>query len=485
MPRSLLVILNLTLVVLLTSACHREEPPPVVPPIASPLSAPSAAHPPQQATPSLSAQKPSAETLATAGPSAPLNSRRFLHEAMSAQLLELPTEALPAWRDSRGEKPTLLLLSNSPLLVPVPKAVRPEVATLLRQGTVTQIGERSLPYRPDPLLLPTMSVDAALRQGWFGRLVWAIPLPDPNQALSLDTFRKQLRDNGLAEQSEVDTLSLANNVFTGTLRDAPLTAAALPNLPELTGPVVVHIDLSYFEPLYKNEVSTPLLPIVGNTLKSLQGRNLKVLAVTISQSNLDQALALDVRFLGDLVATLVKQPERLDQPLPVNWQRKADTLYLENFFQKEMIRDTLLAMEKELPRDASVKFALFRSAAAHKEGGKAFDYLAKAVTLDKVYALEYLSLAGMAYEKQRPDEAMRMLTLASKAFPDHVHVKIQMAQLAQELGDTKTALHLVEQLQQLPWSPTYYPETPDYLKGFVEFLKQPPQSKPVDERSKP
>jgi tetratricopeptide (TPR) repeat protein len=324
-------------------------------------------------------------------------------------------------------------------------------------------------------MLPSMAVDAALRQGWFGKMVWTVPMSNPDQPLSLEILRKQLAENGMAKQSEIDSFQLDGNVAKGALREVPVNAATLPHLPEINGPVVVHVDLSYFAPLYKNEISTPLLPIVAGTFKALQARKLQVLAVTVSRGNLDRSLPLDVRFLGDIVKELMKTPALLDQPLSDHWQRKANTLYLEHLFQKEKVRETLLEMESEAPKDASVKFALYRLAAqSQNEGTKALGYLEKAVRLDKIYGLEYLALADLAYERKFPGEALRMLSLAARVFPDNPLIKLQLAQLADELGDRKTAQHLAGQLRKLSWSPVYYPQMPDYLKGFTDFLQQEP-----------
>jgi predicted Zn-dependent protease len=73
----------------------------------------------------------------------------------------------------------------------------------------------------------------------------------------------------------------------------------------------------------------------------------------------------------------------------------------------------------------------------------------------------------MAYEKNRPDEALRMLSLANRTFPDDPFIKLRMVQLAQELGDLKTAVHLLKQLQELSWSEIYYPDMPSLLENML------------------
>ena len=77
----------------------------------------------------------------------------------------------------------------------------------------------------------------------------------------------------------------------------------------------------------------------------------------------------------------------------------------------------------------------------------------------------------MAYEKKRPDEALRMLGLARESFPDNLQITLQMAQLLASQGETEAALDLIETLQKLPWSQVYYPQMPEALTQFVDNLK--------------
>jgi tetratricopeptide (TPR) repeat protein len=205
-------------------------------------------------------------------------------------------------------------------------------------------------------------------------------------------------------------------------------------------------------------------------MNALRDRELQTLAVTFDNGNFDGGISLDVRFMQYLLTRSVEAPETLDQPVQVNWKRQTDIIYLSNFFKKDETRELVLAMNADEPNAAWIKFALYRSSVEHKKGSDALLFLAEAVNLDKVYALEYLALSDMAYEKQRPDEAMRMLSLASEAFPENVQIKLKMAHLAAAMGEKETALTLVEQLQQQEWSLFYYPDMLTYLENLAAFI---------------
>jgi tetratricopeptide (TPR) repeat protein len=395
----------------------------------------------------------------------------FLSEPLPLQRVEVSSEALAVWRQYSEQKPTLFLLSNDPMLIPVPEPLRAETASTINTGEQAQIAERSTLRRADPLMLPVMTVDAALRNGWFGRLAWALPIRDAELELSQEKFRKQMQESGIATEAELETVTVINNQVVGTLRATPFVAAALPNLPELTGPVIIHFDQSYFQQMYKNEIATPIFPLIFDTLKSLHQREIPVLAVTFAYGNLEGRIALDVRFVGEVLQAFVEKPELFEQPIPKTWKLQGDILYLDNFFQKEKKLELALEMEKLAPESAWVKFTLFKVAAENSMGTAALGSLAEAVAIDKVYALEYLSLSDMAYEKKRPDEALRMLKLAQEAFPDNFSITLQLAQLMAEQGQVDAAGDLVEPLPKLDWSKVYYPDMSESLQRFVKQLE--------------
>lgn len=401
----------------------------------------------------------------------PLTAKSLLNEGTDVHGFETTAEAVTVWRRAREQRPTLLLLSNNPHLKPVPEAQRKAAVILFNNASPENIRLATTDRNPAPLLLPGMAIDAALRSGWFRELAWALPLRDPAQELDLDQFKAQLTSSGIADDSEADGISLSDRVLHGTLRGTPLTVASLPRLQGLPQPVIVHIDLSYFQPLYKNEVSTPLLSIIHDTFKTLQKMHLNTLAVTFSYGHLDSQIALDVRFLGDIIKVLIEDPARLDQPIPINWQRQRDTLYLANFFQKDKVRELFEAQELDEPNAAYVKFNLYRSAVEHKEATQALDYLAQAVSLDPMYALEYSELSNIAYEKGRPDEALHMLQLAAAHFHYDPFLKLQMAQLANEIGNKEKSLELLNKIRNLNWSQTYYPEMQQYLADLTTFVQ--------------
>lgn len=401
----------------------------------------------------------------------PLQPTVLMQEPTKVYVFETAAEALSVWRRAKDQRPTLLLLSNNPYLRPVPEALHLQASRLINNADLDSLRLATSDRSPSPIILPQMAIDSALRNGFFSELAWALPIRDTEHELSLKKFREQLIGAGLINEDESNSMSLEEEIFTASIRDIPFRAAPLSLIKGLQGPVIVHIDLSYFQPIYKNEISTPLLDIVKNVLLTLKTMHLQTVAVTFSHSHLDNQISLDVRFLSEIIASLIEGPSQLEQPIPSNWQRQRDALYLANFFQKEKIRELFLAQEQDAPEKAWIKFNLYRSAAEHKEGNKALDYLTQAVELDSMYALEYFALSDMAYEKKRPHESLRMLGLAAKSLPEDPIIKLQMAQLANELGMKEMSLKLLDEIRMLEWSNIYYPQMPQYLSELTTFVE--------------
>lgn len=443
---------------LLLAGCSRDEP------------APQPAAPPEA----------KARTVGTLPRSALL-----LSEPLPLQRVEVPAEALSVWRLHVAQRPTLLLLSSDPMLAPLPAGEREQVRSLVLQGSRAELLRRGTLLGSEPLLLPNMTIAAALQAGLLGEVIWALPLRDSAGELSGEVFRQRLGESARLDSKALQQLRVEKHLVRGTVRGTPLLAAALDQLPPLKGPVIVHIDQSYFQERYKNEVATPLLGIVYDVLYQLRERRLPVLAVTFAYGNLEERIALDVRFLGEMLTYFIEHPERAKEPTPANWQRMADIFHLESLFEKEKMRDLALAMERDEPESAWVKFALYRAAAAKSAGDYALDYLAEAVKRDRVYAVEYLHLAQLAHDKRRPDAALQMLELAAAAFPDNPQIQLKLAQVANDLGNRDRALQLVGQLQKLPWSPVYYPQMPDYLQSFAAYLSTAPPAAPSKPPSAP
>lgn len=394
---------------------------------------------------------------------APASAEKLLNISANLKVVELPSAAIPIWRTCRDQRPTLALFSADPFLDPIPEQLRTAVSALVERGENSDFQTRAKVRLADPLLLPQQAVSAAVQGGFFSKILWVFPLPDEGNDVSLDVFRQQLIDGGLLEKDEADKLSLENGVFYGTLRGLPFQAATMRSLPSLDGPVVVHLDLSYFSALYRNEVTTPLYTLAHQTLEPLRKAAWPTPLATLSVSTEEGAVPMELRFLKDVLTETFAHPELLDAPLPESWTLRKDARYYETFYQGEIVLSSYLAMEKLAPQDASVKYDLYRVEMGTKEVETALGYLAEAVSLELGYGQEYVSLGLQFLERGRTEEGINLLQRAAGLFPDNPFIRLALAENYLILGKRQPALEIIQKLRELPWSPVYYPEMPELL----------------------
>lgn len=400
-----------------------------------------------------------------------INTSVLLRDSLRPTLVEFPSQALPLWRKNQPQKTTLLLLSQDPFLQPLPSTIQLQLKEQLTTATVEALTPRLSPLVADPLLLPRMTLRAALNSGYFSNVIWVFPSRLDNQQLNLERFRQQLLESGALSPKEADSLSQIDNQFHGQIASTPWQICTLENLTAAAEFFQLHIDLSYFQPLYQGEIKTPLYSLLYQTLKQLGKHNLPTKAISISLSNLDGNLPLSTRFIGSTLARLFSEPQLLKATLPENWETRRKALYLENFFQKEKIHELYQQLKSNDPQNASASYALYRSLRELKKGSEALAFLAEAVRQEPGYGLEYLTLAATALKKNRPDQSLKMFDLAAAAFPDNSFIQLQKAELLLKLGHSEQAAELLIQLKQTPWSPIYYPELPKHIQSQLASAK--------------
>lgn len=388
----------------------------------------------------------------------------LLQEPVDLHRYEVPSQALLQWYLVRDSRPALVLYANNPLLLSTGTLKPKELLSRLQDQD-----QRALRSDiADPLIMPKMALDAALKAGFFSAVYWIMPTPGEIEELSVEIFRSQMMQNGILSAEEARSVTLHNGVFSGTVRGVPFHAVHPQADIKVSGPVVLHFDLSFLSALYKGEIKTPIFPLVYQTLKHLREQQVETVAASFSYSQIIREVPLGSRFLGDVYEQLFAQPQRLDTNMPESWINRSNALYLPNMMMYEEARKLLLQMADAQPDDASIHYALYmvsRETSANRS--VALRHLADAVQRDPVYAYEYLSLAPIAREKGFPDEALRVLSLASQANPDNPLMTLALVRALIAADQADTAVPLLENLLALNWSKDYFPNMPSYLEQLL------------------
>lgn len=410
--------------------------------------APVAAAPPPAAA---AANQPSAAGAVFASPIEP-------------DLFEQPTDALVRWRQFRDPKPTLVLLSFDPFLQPLPKELHSEAVALAKSGSATELDARGRIFRADPALLPTQTLSAALESGLFSRLCWVFPSTVKPKDLTLELFRKQMVDAQFFSETEAATLTLADGVFSGSLRGLPFQAIHPWALPQLEGPLLLHIDLSYFRGLYKDAVTTPIYLLLHQTATALRESGWQPQAVTFSFSTEEGAVSLDTRFLLRDLATLLRQPAILDGEPPEQWNQRAEAFAGVDVFTSEKMLELVEKMVATAPEDPSVQYDHYTALFAAKKIEPAIAALDRAVAGDPGYAYAYAELAQIAIKDRNARAALELLRKAAAAYPENPFIPLQLADVQISTGAAQEALQTLQPLTQLTWSKTYHDDIPALLQ---------------------
>ncbi|SDM95618.1 hypothetical protein SAMN05660860_03462 [Geoalkalibacter ferrihydriticus] len=383
-------------------------------------------------------------------------------------LLEFASLAIPQWRALNNEQPTLVLISQDPFLQLIPESRHEAAATLVRNGSAEELRRHAAPDRPDPHLLPSQVLRAALDAGFFSRVIWILPTKESPQTLDVEIFRRQLFDSGLLDEQEVQTLAADPRGFRLTLAGIPLEAVVPGHFPEISGPVALHVDLGFFQALYRNEVKSPVFELMRETLSELPMEDLDLRAATLSMGQGEGRVSVDMRFLGHRLARIFTEPGMLTRPQPRAWHEHGDILYLATFLEMDRVLETAREAAARWTDDAPLQFELYRALRTRRAGSEALEALARTVALDPGYAVEYLNLAALARTRELPDQELRMLEMAAAEDSRNPFLPLRMAEVYLELGKALEAAELLRELADLPWSEVHYPWIPQYIASLME-----------------
>jgi tetratricopeptide (TPR) repeat protein len=445
-----------------TSSCQNSEEPSeaISPKTASSQTTLNSAVSPT-ASPSL--QSPPGDT-GTQPASALKKPTKLLHAPTELSRFEVVSEALQQWYNVRKTRPALVLYSNDPFLQQTTPLMQKNLLARLENQE-----QEALRFGvPNPAILPPMAIDAALQTDQFSAVYWIMPAKVQASELSVEAFRQQMLDMGALNDEEARSLTLRDGVFSGTVRGVPFQAlhpqADIPT----TGPIAFHFDLSYLAPLYKNEIKTPLYPLLYKTLKHLRAQNLQVVSTTFSYAQTTGVIPLGSRFIGDIFDHLFRIPAMLDEPPLPNWRQHTNALYLSKMTNNTAANKLLKSLAASQPEDASLHFALYQvSREVRKEHNAVLGHLADAVQLEPVYAFEYLSLAPLAREKGQSDRALHILGLANEALPDNPFITLDLARAYMTAGENNKAIPLLQSVNGLSWSSVFYPEMSSFLEQLL------------------
>jgi hypothetical protein len=396
---------------------------------------------------------------APAAPQIAATPKKPFQEPMEPTLYELPSGALATWRDHADQKPALILFSSHPFLTPLYDGDRKAIRDLVLTAPAADIVRRGRFWSADPLFFPPQTVSAAIDAELFSEVIFVRPTSKNVEELSLAEFRDQSLAAGFIDKREALALTLNEGVITGTVRGTPLRVAHPLRIPKPSKPVIIHFDLSYFAELYINEIKTPVYDLLYATVLDVKDADPSALAVTFSYSNQEATYGLESRFMINDLAAILEHPRYLDETTPASWTLRAGALYAGAMFAESRARELTVQAATANPDDPAALFALAIRHLSQGREAEGFATLDQAAALDRGYALAYLDLAMTGLAMGKSDKAIELVRKATEAFPENSITRVDLAYLLIEGDRRKEALVLLKELEALPWSAVFHPET--------------------------
>jgi hypothetical protein len=405
--------------------------------------------------------------------------KQLFEEPVTAHKFELPSEALQVWRHTKSVKPVLVLFSIHPLLERIADERKTDITELITSGDAETFKQRGSFFRVNPALVPTQTLSAAIDNDLFSELIWIIPTRVGVEELSLEVLRKQMIDAGFLTENEGQKLFHADGVTSGTVRGLPFRAVHPDVMPDLTDPVVVHIDTGYFKGMFKNEVASPLYDILHQTVMRIMQSEWKVYATTLSYSTQELMFSLDVRFLITALAKMIENPD-LVQQMPPQWRLHADAMYMGNMYMESKAQDIIAEAAVTAPEDPIIIYALSQTRFQQGRAEEAFTLLDKAVQLDPGYGAAYVQLAETGRDKGDLTKALELQRKAIKHYPENPFLQIAEADLLIRMAKPDDAIQVINSLQILPWSPYFHGNAAQNLSSMAEYARNPQPAPPAN-----
>lgn len=389
-------------------------------------------------------------------------------------LIEYPTGILPILREFQPAL-NLIYLSGDPLLRPTPEPLNAEITQLIKSDTGGDFTRKGSPRRADLLILPVQTVRVALQHGLIKQATWVPPAQTPEEIIPLEAFRQKLAANNSLTADEAQSFRTLNgNSLSGEIDTRPFRVTTIHNLPTIDTPSVLLIDLSFFLPLYQDEIKTPIFPLVHSILNKLLSNNPGIEKIVISSSTGFGDVPLKFRFLGPALKALASNPNRMSKPAPTNWRRFSNNLYLVNFHQVDEIWESALLMTKTEPDNAAWHYNLYEAYNLLKKPQKALAALDRAVQIDPGYALEIVNLARARLRNNNYTKGIELLNRAHELTLEQDFIKFDLAIANLQAGNRSKATSIVDELKILPWSPVYFSNMPTTLARIRLEANPPP-----------
>ena len=320
-------------------------------------------------------------------------------EPADAMLVGQEMLNIPYWIDLGVKHRVLVRFSSIDGLVPVSDDIMRHITTLSKKEDfkgISEIAVRANEYTAEN------TVYIANHLGIVDELVWVTPSLYPLTQADLDGYLKFSAEKHPELKNAYSSLKFKDGVIEGKVFDVPVRIVALQDLPKLDKPVLLDIDVSYFQAIYQGEKETGILTLPSGLVNNLKDKGLSSDIVTVSPST--GSVSPRFRFLAGYIKELLHDPGMTDKAPPRLWKDRAEAWRIAQKSYSEAI-PVLKDILKSNKDDTATHYDL---ANAYFESG---DYTACKAELDIAYRLDdgygygYEDFAARLVQKGDKDKA--------------------------------------------------------------------------------
>jgi len=345
-----------------------------------------------------------------------------------------------------GIRPLLAMAGLFLVLVPASRGSPPsagegrDVSIVSPSGFRTWLrGESARGHLPDSILLFSAEdqlsrlLESSLPVESIS-LFQVVPLERGISAAHFENWRSSLPEPARTEGA----FSLDNGLIhgEGRYRRIRIGPVILPGgWPDHTALVV---DAGFFIPLYKDEVRTPMVPLVLKLVATLKNASVRWETVRIINRNSDPVFPLEFGYIPDLLREVLSDPNRFRDSIPEPWAQLDRAQYMAFFGQvEEASRGYEALFRMGIPAAAWYQAATlsFRGGGDLSEGIR---YLAEAAKRDKAYSRGFLVQGAAFWDRGNLPAAEQVLRKGRELFPENSLVTIGLARnLAEQAAQAR------------------------------------------------
>lgn len=305
--------------------------------------------------------------------------------------VETNAQALQAWAAAGADADVLVHIDASEDMRVFP----PSLAETMRNAADhLERGNAAVVDRVASILESGGTVNLGLDAGFYDRVAWVVPSPEPVSETPLSNFRRVLIEKRGYTPQALSELAAEGRAITGTIAGVPVTVTSLEDLEAGEEIAVLDIDLTWFVGLQSRDPDhRPGTGAVLDFLRALKRKRIKVETVTINAASTGGVVPMDIRFYAEVIRDALVRPGILDGGLPalyVKMIEAEEALVRGEYSAAEGIYEELVAGHGDR---AGLWFSLAVSRGFQGKGEESREALLEAYSLDGAYMRGFFQLA--------------------------------------------------------------------------------------------